>query len=231
MKNFKNTFYYTLPVILSVLFLVISCSKDDDLTIVNESAEEKIARLNNELGTNLKIDNSVTKDNSLVFDTEEDFKQFIKSLNDHQSTRVLGQKNQNKKLTDKNSLSNENATNAIYSYYYGQLNAFSVTFNFACNKFDEFLDIESWISGFTLGVSYEHKTSHKRSLFTYYPNHYQNQERIFFEYTVRGIFKYNVFVEGIGTIVTANMGFGLYKDGPVDDNSINFMTLEILSYQ
>lgn len=61
--------------------------------------------------------------------------------------------------------------------------------------------LNSWISGFTLGVSWHHQGG---ALSTDNQNN-----RIYF--TVSGVMNYNIFVEGIGTVFSQNSTFSDYK--------------------
>ena len=61
-------------------------------------------------------------------------------------------------------------------------------------------NLQSWISGFTLGVSYNHMSGSLTTI-----NNKIN-------YNVDGILNYNIFVEGVGTVFSENLSFsGSYQ--------------------
>ena len=58
--------------------------------------------------------------------------------------------------------------------------------------------ISSYITGFTLGMSYYHKRGYLRT----------SDDNNGIDYSVRGVLHYNIYVDGIGTFITQNLSYG-----------------------
>lgn len=190
--------------------MVVSCETEDvsNETIKSEhDLVEYIRSKGNEYTFHDTQDLSkknFTKPKPIYFETLEELDSFLNSM-----------ENLKKNLRDKPSVSKMNnyltynpgsggpsgGSNGGYkvdSFYLGWEYGVDMNVGFYVDRWCNGSNVNSWISGVTLGVSYDH-------IYGTIDNASWNPNLL--QYQVDGIFHYNIFFEGIGTIFSENIDF------------------------
>lgn len=177
----KQHFYF---VITLFLFSLVSCSDSDSLKTNWEITTEKVELIASKYDIELEIDDSITKDNSLNFDTWEDFEDFIIEV------ESLGLDNNSliayKFIDDSNETLYETkgCGDGLYGGSHSMLGGM-IKFNITAIVEDGCItSVSGGVSGVTLGWTYtqgESSTSCNGG-------------------TICGYTNFNVFVEGVGTV-------------------------------
>ena len=131
---------------LILLLTFTSCNREESIEKEQTSSIERISK---EMNADIKIDKSVTKDNAIIFNTEEELRQFITKVQD-------AEKNQKEiviKMSNGNIANNKGCADGVYqgSTGYGGLGSitFDVTVTNGCIS-----GISGGLSGWTLGMGY-----------------------------------------------------------------------------
>lgn len=175
---------------LIMIVLIFSCSKEEN-GISNSDIRTELGLKKQQLSIK-EIDNIKKKTEPIYFNSIEEAKEFLDiTSNDFEDTEIKPSENKVKIMfrqgpCDKKKGSAKLTTGNLSIYMY-----LNVTFNYDGK---EVSDMDSNISGFTLGLSYDHVSSN-----------YSVSSDNNINFTVQGIMNYNIVVEGIGTVFRQNV--------------------------
>lgn len=185
----------SLVAFIGVLFF--SCSKEKNLIDVElEKGKIKEFLLSNDLGTgSVKFTDSLSKDNAMVFNSLEEFKNFVESA-----------KNTSKIVSNRPVLSSYRSNRHIPTKFFscakeirGTLGLLSLSTSGYYKKISamviEDAHLISSIVGVTLGLSYEHTRG----------NMFYSRNELRFEGA--GLINYNLIISDIGTVYTESIEF------------------------
>lgn len=203
--------------LLTSFIFLTSCNKDEEL-------KKEPELLKREQIMDILISNGIEKkdisfidfketDNVLTFKTIEDFKTFITKK------KIISTDRKND-FTTKDKIYKK-----VYSYYdynarwydmscSGEIHRFlNLNISGRYRFFDENQnfkviqdsELSSYLSGLTIGLSYEHRYGN-----IFYDNYYTHQIR----FKGEGTINHNLFIEGIGTIFTSLVQFSGYIERP-----------------
>ena len=186
---------YQLTLMLTILFAVVSCDKEQELVDQNTTKKEKIKSLLKEKGFSSvrfvdKEDTAINKEKALKFNSIEDFKKFLSEKN---TTSILQSRDAFTHVDNEGSGTGVDQEGYfIAKHQIDWAHYLNVGFNVKDCKASNF---NSWLSGFTFALSY--------TQMGYYANTNSNGTEI--NYHVTGVIDVNVIIEDIGTIVTENI--------------------------
>ena len=175
---------------LIMIVLIFSCSKEEN-GISNSDIRTELGLKKQQLSIK-EIDNIKKKTEPIYFNSIEEAKEFLDiTSNDFEDTEIKPSENKVKIMfrqgpCDKKKGSAKLTTGNLSIYMY-----LNVTINYDGK---EVSDMDSNISGFTLGLSYDHVSSN-----------YSVSSDNNINFTVQGIMNYNIVVEGIGTVFRQNV--------------------------
>ena len=175
---------------LIMIVLIFSCSKEEN-GISNSDIRTELGLKKQQLSIK-EIDNIKKKTEPIYFNSIEEAKEFLDiTSNDFEDTEIKPSENKVKIMfrqgpCDKKKGSAKLTTGNLSIYMY-----LNVTFNYDGK---EVSDMDSNISGFTLGLSYDHVSSN-----------YSVSSDNNINFTVQGTMNYNIVVEGIGTVFRQNV--------------------------
>ncbi|MGC6525479.1 MAG: hypothetical protein ACON30_04290 [Flavobacteriaceae bacterium] len=169
-----------------IFSLILSCTKQDDEVIQSNSLNDILQIDTNNLSDE-QVANIKKTTTPIYFDNIKDAKKFIEITSENFVKSVIkGSKNYMYGIDPCNNQGSATLTTGNMSMF---LNL-NVTFNY---NGTEISDINSNMSGFTLGLSYEHTSSN-----TSVSGNTVN-------FNVQGVMSYNLFVNGIGTVFQQNV--------------------------
>ena len=191
-------------ILFLITTLISSCQNSDDsnyydsskIKITNKRELDKYILTKNKnffipKNINNELNYKIIQSNSINFETFEEFDMFLNEISSKGLTDF-----KKDLCEDQNGESNENCTGGDKDNYYrvqtmiGVFTYFNIGFNINnCTG----SNLTSWISGNTIGISYNHQGSSVNTI----NNHIQ--------YSAYGVLNYNIFVEGIGTIFSENI--------------------------
>lgn len=182
---------------------ILACSCSEDETTNNLTKNDILEHLKNK-NKNFVILDSVNLSNyktnipePIHFETLEQMDLFLDQMNS-----VSGSSTNNQHVL-MHWYDNSNDAGGSNSYYIDKryIGGFGVFINIGLNiNYCQGSNLSSWISGFTLGVSYTHNGGTINN----------NQNSV--NYNANGILNYNIIIEGIGTIFSENVSYsGTYR--------------------
>lgn len=194
MKIFKTT------LILAVLLALNSCSTDEKTVIEESELKGYLETLNNDYifydSTN-EMDAINNIPEPIYFDSLEEAKKFLNSVEKFKNN-VASMEGPDFTHDYGDSGGGMGGGDDYYRLTFLMSGGFATYMNIGYNVTDcKGSNLNSWISGFTLGVSYDHMGGTMKT----------NQQNNRIDLYVDGILHYNIFVEGIGTVFSESLTY------------------------
>ncbi|CAL2103673.1 conserved protein of unknown function [Tenacibaculum sp. 190130A14a] len=200
MKHLKTIFSL---VILATL--IISCNQDNDIAVQQDKlTKEKLIKHLKERNPNYifkEPQNHVTasKKEALHFKSLEELDAFLDTFDKRKKAMLTNAKHDFVHVGPEDGSGTNEDYSGYYrtSFYIGGFIPVYMNINFN-TKNCEGSNLNSYISGGTMGVTYMHSGG----------NLYSNKKLGYISYYVEGVLNYNIFIEGIGTIYSENVSYG-----------------------
>lgn len=186
-------------VLFVIALLFFSCSTDKD-----ELTKEELVNYLKTRNSNYIFHNDILLENAksttaepIYFNSIQEMDNFLNAID-----AIKGEQNSDMFIMTED-IEDYSGTGTGSTYYKETryIGGFGVYMNIGFNVNNcQASNLNSWLSGFTLGISYNHLGGSLNK----YPN------KIY--YNAHGILNYNIFVEGIGTVFSENVSYaGQYQ--------------------
>lgn len=193
-NNFKMQNLKTIVTALFIITFIFSCEKDE--IINNNQAIEEIKRLETDLGIKLEINQGLNAENSIVFETLDDLKEFInKTQIRSKEDKVPFNLSSAKSLK---LLASKSPCNTLTGFYLPATDFGLANLNFSIRIVDGQVDeFNPYLSGWVLGAGYTDA------------GHFQASTDSDIWIIAHGTEDYSLFWNGVGTLFSDNVIYAI----------------------